>query len=260
VFTDGLGRNILATGIFDPTVTEAIHRLVDHGGLSVDVGANIGYFTGLLASRTGPGGAVIAFEPHPTVFPVLICNTNRWNADPGLAAIEARQIAISDQEGTGRLAARTGPQQMGIATLRKPGEVGVPEDFQVETRRLDTLCQDRRIQLLKIDVEGHEYAVLKGAERLLEQQMIRDIIFEDFETYPTPAMTLLEENGLAVFTLDRSVLGPKMHPVQEGPAPQAWPGRNYLATLDPRRAITRLGANGWQSMHKKSSRWLTANR
>jgi FkbM family methyltransferase len=247
VFPDGLGRNVIATGVFDPIVTETIYRLLDRGGVAIDVGANVGYFTNLMAARLGPAGSVLAFEPQPEVFRLLQRNVAQWDADAALAAIAAHPVAISDEPGTGRLAANTTPRHMGLAGLRDPAEAGTPEDLPVDRAPLDALLQGAQVQLIKIDVEGHEHAVLEGAEGLLNERRIRDIVFEDHEAYPTPAMCLLEHQGMTVFTLDRSIAGLRIHPVQQGPAPSVWPGRNYLATLAAERALERLAPKGWNS-------------
>jgi len=247
VFPDGLGRNVMTTGVFDPALTEIVHRLLDPGGLAVDIGANVGYFTNLMSARTGPTGAVMAFEPHPVVFDVLRRNAARWHRDPGVAAVMARRLAISAESGEGRLTANTNMEQMGVASLRASSEPAAADDFTVATERLDELLRGQSVRLLKIDVEGHEHAVLTGAQELLGERRIRDVVFEDFETYPTPAMTLLERHGMTVFTIDRSLRGPRVHPVSEGPAPRQWPGRNYLATFNPGRAIDRLRSRGWRS-------------
>src|SRR4051794_41171190 len=54
VFRDEIGRTIIASGIFDLCVTETIFRLLDRGDRAVDVGANVGYLTSLMAQRAGP--------------------------------------------------------------------------------------------------------------------------------------------------------------------------------------------------------------
>ena len=62
---DYIGSCIWGRGIYDLGVSEAIWRLLDKDDLAIDVGANIGHMTGIMARRVGPKGAVIAFEPHP---------------------------------------------------------------------------------------------------------------------------------------------------------------------------------------------------
>jgi FkbM family methyltransferase len=249
VFPDALGRTLTISGIFDLCLTESIHRLLDQGDLAVDVGANIGYVTNLMATRVGLSGAVIAFEPHPVVFEVLSRNVGRWQTDASLGSIEVHRLAMSSKAGRGRLSAVGDiDTHMGLASLRESSETGSASDFEVELARLDDLLGDREVQLLKIDVEGHEHEVLRGAEQLLARHRIRDVVFEDSGIYPTPAMRLLEDQGMNVLTLKHSLLGLRAHPVQEGPAPRGWPGPNYLATLDPMRALARLTPKGWRSL------------
>src|SRR5256885_16323510 len=65
--TDAIGFSVLAGGVFDPCVTETLHRLIDPGDVVADAGANIGYLTSLAVTRAGPEGRVVAFEPHPLV-------------------------------------------------------------------------------------------------------------------------------------------------------------------------------------------------
>jgi FkbM family methyltransferase len=245
VFPDGLGRNIYATGIFDLCTTDAVHRLLDPGDLAMDVGANVGYFTNLMATRVGPEGAVIAFEPHPVVFELLQENVARWNADTRLGTIETRCLAVSNESGGGYLSANTSLAHMGIASMRDSANGVSDDDFEVETVRLDDFREHRRVGLLKLDVEGHEHAVLRGAVGMLEHRRVRDIVFEDFEVYPTPAMSLLESHGLTLFSLSHSLSGLCVRPIHEGPAEAGWPGRNYLATFDQERALQRLGPKGW---------------
>jgi FkbM family methyltransferase len=251
VFPDVLGKNILATGIFDISETETIQRLLDPGGVAVDVGANVGYFTSLMASRLGAQGTVIALEPHPAVFALLEQNIATWSGDSCIGTLEVHRVAASNEVGLGRLAAHTNLYHMGIASLRQPSDCGSTNDYQVDTVLLDEVLDDRDAQLLKIDVEGHEHAALIGAERLLTERRVRDIVFEDWETYPTPTMKLLEHYGFSLFTLDHSLFGLRVHPVEEGPAPLRWPGRNYLATLNPARALARLRRRGWISLRTR---------
>src|SRR4051794_17105732 len=68
---ESIGYALITTGLFDLAVTEALLRLADPGELVIDVGANIGCMTSALASVVGHDGEVWAFEPSPSVLPVL---------------------------------------------------------------------------------------------------------------------------------------------------------------------------------------------
>src|SRR3954465_296715 len=75
---DAIGFSIVAGGVFDPCVTETLHRLIDPGDVVADVGANLGYMSSLAAARVGPEGRVLAFEPHPRAYELLERNVSRW--------------------------------------------------------------------------------------------------------------------------------------------------------------------------------------
>ena len=243
--SDAIGYTILTARVFDPCVTETLHRIIDPGDLVVDAGANVGYMTGLAAARAGPSGGVVAYEPHPVVFELLAANVASWRARANLAPIELHDAALSDHAGTGQLDA--GPAfdaNMGLASLRE--EEGGANVVSVPLLRLDDALRDRRIGVLKIDVEGHEPAVLAGARELLEQAAIRDLVFEDHADYPSPATTLVEAAGYEVLGLRNDLLGVEViAPSERGPV-RAWPGPSYLATRDAERALARLGPRGWR--------------
>ncbi len=250
VFPDEIGRNIAASGVFDICVTEAIHRLIDRGDLAVDVGANVGYLTSLMATRAAGSGRVVAFEPNPLVFALLESNVARLDRAPGLAAVEAERLAVSSSAGRARFrAAGDVTAHMGLGSIVEPASTPDADEYEVEATTLDRRFPDAEIQLLKVDVEGHEEDVLRGAAGLLEGGRVRDVIFEDHGIYPTATMSLLERCGMTVLGLDHTLFGPRLYePSPEDPPRPLWPGPNFLATVDPVRAHARLRARGWRSL------------
>jgi FkbM family methyltransferase len=244
--SDAIGYSILVGRVFDPCVTEVIHRLVDPGDVVVDVGANVGYLTSLAAARAGRLGRVIAVEPHPAVFGLLQSNVESWSGDPRLAPIELHRLALSDRAGVGTIVG--GPHfewNMGLSKLAER-EADGQQSHEVQLRRVDELLARSPVGLLKVDVEGHEAAVLAGAGGLLEQHLVRDIIFEDHIEYPSEAAAIVERAGYHLVSLSNDLRGLHLTPPAErGPAP-AWPGPSYLATIDPERSVERLKARGWQ--------------
>jgi hypothetical protein len=127
------------------------------------------------------------------------------------------------------------------------------EQCAVRLDRLDDLLEkDACVGVAKLDVEGHESAVLRGAEGLLRRRAIRDIIFEDFGCYPTEAMLLLERFGYKLFSLAKGLFGPRLCAADRTGA-RPWDEPNYLATLDPRRAIDRMLKRGWAVLGRAGS-------
>jgi len=158
------------------------------GGVAIDVGANLGEWSVPLATAVGPAGTVLAVEPNPIVADAL-SRTLRINH---LAHAVVVSAALSDRDGDGVL--HVEPADTGLSRLADGG--GLP----VILRRLDTIVVEARLarlDLVKIDVEGHERAVLAGAEAAL-RRFRPAIVFESgHETAGdrTVITTLLAELG-----------------------------------------------------------------
>jgi FkbM family methyltransferase len=245
---EAVGFSIAAGRVFDPCVTEALYRLITPGDAFADVGANVGYITSLAAVRVGPEGRVMAFEPHPGVFGILESNVGLWRDGSAIGSVVARRLALSDQAGEGTLIsgpsfeANMGTSALDSETSAEPGAT----TFNVPLARLDDVAGDEPLGVLKIDVEGHEAAVLRGATRLLGSGGIRDIVFEDHDGYPSEATAIVEDAGYELISLDNDLRGLRLvAPADRGEVP-AWPGPSYLATREPDRARARLGRRGWQ--------------
>jgi FkbM family methyltransferase len=236
----------LTTGVFDPCVSETMHRLIDAGDTVVDVGANVGYMTSLAVVRAGRGGTVIAFEPHPVVFELLSGNVARWSGRD-IAPVAIHQLALSDHSGTAQLNAGAAfDANMGLSTLDTSAASAEDVLVPVEVKRLDDVSDEQSIGMLKIDVEGHETAVLRGGLELLESGRIRDVIFEDHDPYPTESTELVEGAGYRLFSLSNDLFGVNLGAPADRGEVSEWPGPSYLATRDPARATQRLKPRGWQ--------------
>ncbi len=128
-----------------------------------DVGANIGYFALLAATVVGPQGCVVAFEPGPRAFQELQENI----AINNFGQVVAVPLAASDQVGSARLYLAKDQADTG-ANLFQGGERRDWEE--VRTIPLDIFWQQNPYpppHFLKVDVEGAELAVLRGAATLL---------------------------------------------------------------------------------------------
>jgi FkbM family methyltransferase len=253
---DVIGSAIATIGLYDLTVSEVLYRLLDRGELAIDVGANIGHMTSIMALRVGRTGTVEAFEPHPDLFEELTVNVTRWRKHVEVGAIILHEAALSDRRGSGLLTTPTHfEKNRGTAYLCSVDQVHRNSGCPVRVERLDQLVGNKA-GLLKLDVEGHEYEVLKGAEARLRSQAIRDIVFEEHRPCPTPVTQLLASWGYKLFSLDHGFWGPKIAPIAGAPAPLLRNPPNYLATVDPARALARLRPIGWNVLGiGPSCRW-----
>ena len=153
------------------------------GMRAVDVGANIGMYTVLMAGWVGTTGRVLAYEPSPDVLDFLRANVAlNWASD----RVTVRGVGVSSTPG--QVTLYVTERFMANSSLRKPGEAYFA-DFPMDTVReveveVVTLDQDAEsfghIDLVKIDVEGAECSVLKGMASLLESGRIDRVCFEVF--------------------------------------------------------------------------------
>jgi FkbM family methyltransferase len=241
---------ISRTGIYDLIVTEILWRLLDSGETAVDVGANIGYMTGLMAARTGALGKVYSFEPNPEVYSELIKNIHEWHSNLGWNHIKVEQLALSNHSGIGILA---------VSENREAGQLteesatnsssNFKQTYNVSLQRMDEVINDD-IGVMKLDVEGHELAVLQGATKLIINRRIRDIVFEEHKGYPSAVSEFLEAHGYKIFRIWKGFWKPILHSPQQDYI-HPWEPPSFLATLDEERVKNRLQKSGWMSLSGK---------
>jgi FkbM family methyltransferase len=182
-------------GWFGAGVEKAIRRYLSKGGCFVDVGANVGYYTAIAASVAGPSGRYYAFEPQRDHFERLsrLALLNR-----GLFAVTCVNAAVTDQDGPVRFYECNHP---GWHTT-EGGHFADGCEYReqnVEGMTLDAFARKEGLEcidMVKIDVEGTEEKVLRGAKELIQQKRIKAMIVE--VNYPgngliAPAIKLLTD-------------------------------------------------------------------
>ena len=244
---DAIGLSLQQLGVFELGVAETLWRLADPGELAVDVGGNIGQMTAIFAHRVGATGRVMVFEPNAHVRADLEFNVEVWRRAG--CEITLHPEALSDHDGEGVLILPAFYEWNQGTAFVAPGASAHGQETQmhVTLARLDRfLTRGERVGVAKIDVEGHEPAVLRGASQALAEHRIRDIVYEAHQGYPDAASALLESEGYHIFAVGSGFLGPRCRPALEGPVAARWESPSYLATLDPGRARARLHPRGWR--------------
>ncbi|MEH2160636.1 MAG: FkbM family methyltransferase [Nostoc sp.] len=249
------GRILSTLGVIDLAVTETLWRLSEPGELVVDVGANIGYMTAVLAVRVGSisGGSVWAFEAHPEIFTELEYNVEQWQDQLINTQFIIQNIAISDQSGTVKLLIpKSFSSNRGLASIitndedLKSNNLVNSESIFVKSCTLDNIFPTQVIGVMKIDVEGHEMKVIKGAINLIKQGRIRDFVFEEHLDYPTPVTTFFETMGYKVFRIQRNFTSPVLLDPNSNIARTHWQPTSFIATGNPEGVISKFREPGWQ--------------
>jgi FkbM family methyltransferase len=160
---------------YEPELSHLLDQLVPSNGTFVDVGSNWGFFSFYLATRSDFRGHIHAFEPMGRTFADLRGLVEALRCGN---LITCHQSALSDEAGPAEMAMSQGVHS-GMAGIIGEGETEQGETVQKTT--LDSLDL-RDVDFLKIDVEGHEFKVLSGADALIRSS--NPFVF--FENWTAP--------------------------------------------------------------------------
>jgi FkbM family methyltransferase len=164
---DGNGRLICYFGAKFDTIFDFLKIFLQKGMVYVDVGANIGSHVINAARLVGSSGSVFAFEADPDTYHLLSDNINAND----LHNVILRQTCVSDHVGTLSFYKHKDSAKSSIVDRGEELSVALPSDT------LDNLIAvDKKIDVLKVDVEGAELSVLRGARGILKDQRRPSII------------------------------------------------------------------------------------
>jgi len=196
--------DLAVDGVYEPATLDCILGRLHHGGVFVDVGANVGAVSLPVAQHVGPGGRVIAVEASPLVFPFLTRNVEANH----LAHVTCQQVAAVPQGGAVQFYPAPN-DHFGMGALAPQFHAtpvwvrGAPLDALLEEAAVST------VDVLKIDVEGFEGGAILGARRLLQGHRPPLVVFEfcDWAEARVPgghvgdAQRLLRDWGFSIWTL-----------------------------------------------------------
>jgi len=210
-------------------------NLADIGNPVVfDVGANVGDFSLACLDTFGGRCRLHAFEPSAATFAMLSDKLNSTGA-------ELHQLAFSDREGEAVLhSSEPGSSIASLVELDRPvRSLDRALDESVRIATIDHFCEMNgveRIDFLKLDIEGHEYAALSGAADMLERGRIGALQFE-FGENDLSARTFLGDiiEMLDGFDHYRIVPGGPVRWSYAGAKSEIFATMNYLAVRRPER-------------------------
>ncbi len=163
---DAVALDTLWNGRFryEPGTLAVWAKLARRSRTVVDVGAHVGYFS-LVAASTAPRTKVIAFEPVSHIFARLSVNL-RANAAKNLQVLP---YAVSDRTGWADIHVRSNSSLLSTGSSLEADDERLGETQKVPLTTLDRHFEDVPIDLVKMDVEGHELTALAGAVTVLDR-------------------------------------------------------------------------------------------
>lgn len=141
---------------------ELFRALLDPGATVVDIGANVGFYAVAAAMAVGASGIVHAFEADPAPYGLLVRNAEA----NGLQNVRCHPLCVGDRDGSTTFYLAEEPAFSGLADS---GRSPVRGAVSLAMRRLDSVLgeADGVLAAMKIDVEGHEAAVLRGSRETI---------------------------------------------------------------------------------------------
>lgn len=177
---DVVAKRLLRGEVWEPHFGAIVRCCVEAGDTVADIGANIGYNTVVLARQVGPQGRVIAFEPQSQIRQQLSLNV----VENGFSTnVEIFSYALGDQDGV----------ELELEPIDYNAEVVNVGDTKVgrggekiQLRTLDSFRIDR-LKFLKLDVQGFETNVIRGADKTIK--LCRPLMFVEVEEWNLKAQS-----------------------------------------------------------------------
>lgn len=181
-----------------PELFRLADKLVKPGDVVWDVGANVGLFSFAAAARAGASGSVLAIDPDPWLASLL--RRSAAKGSEGCAPVTVLNAAISERDEVLEFnIAQRGRASNFISGFGGTQTGGSRTSFPVMATSLDRLTEHFRLpNLIKIDVEGMEHVVLRGAQQLLRS---RPIVISEVSRETVPEVTALL-NGYRILDAD----------------------------------------------------------
>jgi FkbM family methyltransferase len=196
----GITPHLCMDGYWESWITVALARTLRPGWHCLDVGANHGYYTLIMADGAGHDGRVVPVEPTPRLADLL-----RQTLDVnGFPSVTVAAQAASDSDGETLQLVIPPRRSMNARLSREAG----PNDTVVEVKSVtvDALTREwPRVDLIKIDVEGAEESVWRGMQRTMEENSRLVVILEfNVERYDDARgfLAMIEREGFRLRYID----------------------------------------------------------
>ena len=207
----GFASHLMLDGFWEIWLTLFFARLVTPGMTVIDVGANFGYYTLLFGNAVGPSGHVIAIEPVPSTAAIL-ARTIELNGLMGRTRLVAAAAWDRPDIEVHMLGRPEEPKNAAVIGQAQPGSIAVP------TTTVDALARAlTRLDLVKIDAEGAEVAIIAGMRETIAR--LRPKILWSSMPHATkilPGFLPISQKSIVAFA--RSILTASSRPSHRRPS------------------------------------------
>ena len=207
---DHVQQQIYFFGAYEPIESSLFLSLMPEGGTVIDAGANVGFYTLMMANQVGPEGRVFAFEPVPRNFKALVANLE---LNRPLSQVRAECLALWSREEV--LELNLAKDHLNNCGGFSAGSVeGTSEKVRCQAVSLESYFQKESLARwdgLKIDIEGAELFAFKGMFELLkkyEPVILLEICIttcKAFDYHPREILQLLQPLGYRIYRIGVSV-------------------------------------------------------
>jgi FkbM family methyltransferase len=202
--SDRIQRQMWA-GVYEPHVRECFGAILEPGAVYFDVGAHIGFHAAFAAYRVGLQGLVFAFEADPRNYERLARNLSQFSW------AKAANAAVWDSTGSLTFERSSTKSESGWGSVSAVRDFGTGEHVEIPSVALDDWFHDLQLErwdAMKLDAEGSELAVLRGAQALLEKfrpsvvMEINNVHLEQGGFSPSGPADFLLQRGYRLFQLE----------------------------------------------------------
>src|ERR1700720_1461539 len=161
----------LREGSFEFSEQAFLWSFLREEDIFLDIGAHCGLFSALASQIIGDAGRILAFEPNPDILPFLMANTERDRVD-------IHAVALSDASGEALLW-QGGASDTALSSIAY--ELPNSKHSRVKTQTLDDLLATLgigQVALAKVDVEGSELRLFRGARKALQKKSVLAFVVE----------------------------------------------------------------------------------
>ncbi len=174
----GLSRDLMIHGIREPHCVDIMKKILKKGMHVVEVGANIGYFVLQEHIILGNTGKIYAIEPNPLSVKYLKKNV-KINS---MKNVKLLNMGVSDKNGEMTFLMSKKWNLSRFQNDKKTTTSDVLKEIPVKIKTLDSLFANKKVNFIRTDIEGYEYQMIKGAQKVLSNNK-NLIIFLEFHPY-----------------------------------------------------------------------------